>query len=76
MMIVFWGNFLIVRRYRKSGVWHHRVPDFKLVYCGHDNYIPRKETRLAINERKGKLSAIVDDEPVAGSRLEQQKTPR
>ena len=71
MRIVFWGDFLMVRRYRKSGVWHHRVPDFKLVYCGQDNYISRKETRLAINERKGKLSAIVDDKPVAGNRSEQ-----
>ena len=22
------------RSRRKSGEWHHRVPDFKLVYCG------------------------------------------
>ena len=24
----------MVRGKRRNGVWHHRVPDFKLVYCG------------------------------------------
>jgi hypothetical protein len=22
------------KRKSKTGVWHHRVPDFQLVYCG------------------------------------------
>jgi hypothetical protein len=26
----------------KSGVWHHRVPDFKLVYCGEEGYPEKK----------------------------------
>jgi hypothetical protein len=26
----------------KSGVWHHRVPDFKLVYCGEEDYPEKK----------------------------------
>jgi hypothetical protein len=27
---------------RKSGLWHHRVPDYKLVYCGEKEGFPEK----------------------------------
>jgi hypothetical protein len=27
----------------KSGVWHHRVPDYKLVYCGREEAFPEKK---------------------------------
>jgi hypothetical protein len=27
---------------RKSGVWHHRVPDYKLVYCGEEGFPEKK----------------------------------
>ena len=30
------------RRKRKSGIWHHRAPDFKLVYCGPEESFPEK----------------------------------
>jgi predicted SPOUT superfamily RNA methylase MTH1 len=63
----------MVRGKRRNGVWHHRVPDFKLVYCGQDKYITKKETKLTINERKGKLSAMVDEVDVSNSRLTEQK---
>jgi hypothetical protein len=62
----------MVKRKRKSGFWNHRVPDFKLVFCGQDKYIPRKETKLSINVRKGKLSAMIDEIDVSNSRLTQQ----
>ena len=37
-------------RKRKSGIWHHRVPDFKLVYCGPEEGFPEKETNIAIRK--------------------------
>ena len=30
-------------RKRKSGNWHHRVPDYKLVYCGKEESFPEKK---------------------------------
>jgi hypothetical protein len=60
-------------RKRRSGVWHHRVPDFKLVYCGPREYIPKKETKLTIRERRDKVSVNADEDEGAGRRLEQQK---
>ena len=39
-------------RKRKSGVWHHRVPDFKLVYCGPEESFPEKETKLTIRKEQ------------------------
>jgi hypothetical protein len=41
-------------RKRKSGIWHHRVPDYKLVYCGRDGDFPEKE--LKVNPQKDKIS--------------------
>ncbi len=37
--------FLMVRHKRKSRAkhWHHRVPDFKLVYCGPKKSTSKKE---------------------------------
>ena len=58
------------RRKRKSGVWHHRVPDFKLVYCGPEEGFTEKETKIVIRKE---VSEIADEHDSAGSRLEQQK---
>ena len=39
-------------RKRKSGMWHHRVPDYKLVYCGRDGDFPEKELRINLQKKK------------------------
>ena len=57
-------------RKRKSGVWHHRVPDFKLVYCGPEDSFPQKETKLAI---KKEVSVIANEHDSADIRTQQQK---
>jgi hypothetical protein len=44
----------MVRRKRKRGRskdWHHRVPDFKLVYCGLKKS-PKEESKYAARKRK------------------------
>jgi hypothetical protein len=61
-------------RKRRSGVWHHRVPDFKLVYCGSREQVPNKETQLTIRERRDKVSVNADEDKGARRGLEQQKT--
>ena len=63
----------MVRRKRKKGVWHHRVPDFKLVYCGPKDSVPKKELKFTFRDKRLKLSVIADEDDVAGSRLKQQK---
>jgi hypothetical protein len=40
-------------RKRKSGIWHHRVPDYKLVYCGKEKDFPERE--LEVNLQKEKM---------------------
>ena len=58
------------RRKRKSGIWHHRVPDFKLVYCGPEEGCPEKVTKLAIRKE---VSEISDEHDSAESRVQQEK---
>jgi hypothetical protein len=36
----------------KKGIWHHRVPDFKLVYCGRDDDCQEKETKVSPIKKK------------------------
>ena len=55
-------------RKSKSGGWHHRVPDFKLVYCGPKESFPEKEIKLKI---KKKVSVKADAHDSPHSRLEQ-----
>ena len=31
---------------RRGTEWHHRVPDFKLVYCGSETKNQKEETKL------------------------------
>jgi hypothetical protein len=52
----------MVRRKRKrkrSKDWHHRVPDFKLVYCG-PKKSPKEESKHATRERKVTISKAND----------------
>ena len=57
-------------RKRKSGVWHHRVPDFKLVYCGPEEEFPENITKIAIRKE---VTVIADEHDSADSRVQQQK---
>ena len=57
-------------RKRKSGVWHHRVPDFKLVYCGPEEIFTEKATKRAIRKE---VSVISEEDDLTQNRLEQQK---
>ena len=47
-------------RKRKSGIWHHRVPDFKLVYCGPEEDFPEKATKRAIRSEVSVISEEVN----------------
>jgi hypothetical protein len=42
---------LMVKRKHTWGDWHHRVPDFKLVYCGPKNRIKEEEPKELPEER-------------------------
>ena len=63
----------MVRKKRRNEDWHHRVPDFKLVYCGPKDSVPKKELKFTFRDKRLKLSVIADEDDVAGSRLKQQK---
>ena len=58
------------RQKRKSGIWHHRAPDFKLVYCGPEEGFPEKVAKLAIRKE---VSKIADENDSAESRVQQEK---
>jgi hypothetical protein len=64
----------MVRRKRKSGVWHHRVPDFKLVYCGPDNKDSKKEYDVNSEDKCLKISIIKNQEDKSSIMLKQEKT--
>jgi hypothetical protein len=49
------GVMLMVRRKRPKD-WHHRIPDFKLVYCGPKKSF-RKETGKS--DRRGRIQVSV-----------------
>jgi hypothetical protein len=59
----------MTRRRRKSGRsedWHHRVPDFKLVYCGPPKSPTEKESENAVRKRKIAVSMATDiDDTIA-----------
>ena len=64
----------MVRWKRRSGVWHHRVPDFKLVYCGPANKNTKKEHDFNSEEKWPKISIIEDQDDKASIMLKQEKT--
>jgi hypothetical protein len=63
----------MVRRKRRSGVWHHRVPDFKLVYCGPNSWVSKEELEFSFRGERLKISIIEDEDDDAGAILEQEK---
>jgi hypothetical protein len=58
---------------KRSKDWHHRVPDFKLVYCGTKKRDSQKKTSNIVENKKIMISFIADEEEKTGSRLEKQK---
>ena len=54
---------------RKSGLWHHRVPDYKLVYCGEKEGFPEKKI-----EFEKKKSPLLQKQVLTKNRINQQKT--
>jgi len=69
--MVLWGAYLMAGRKRRGRDWHHRVPDFKLVYCGPRECVPKKGTKL--KEGSIRVSVNSDEDDAAGRRLKQQK---
>jgi hypothetical protein len=64
----------MARGKRRSGVWHHRVPDFKLIYCGPDNKDSKKEHDFTSGEKCLKKSIIEEQYAKSSIMLEQEKT--
>jgi len=55
-------------RKRKSGIWHHRVPDYKLVYCGKEESFLEKT-----NEIEKKKSLVLEKHDLTKNIIHQQK---
>jgi hypothetical protein len=50
------GGVLLMRRRKRPKDWHHRVPDFKLVYCGRKkNVIPKRKQVTSLRTKKLRL---------------------
>ena len=60
----------MVRMKRRSGVWHHQVPDFKLVYCGPKKRTNRETTKHTREKRFVKVSITSDGDSVIGREVE------
>jgi hypothetical protein len=60
-------------RRKRPKDWHHRVPDFKLVYCGTKKRDSQKKTSNIVENKKIMASFIADPDNKAGSCLEKQK---
>ena len=55
--------------------WHHRAPDFKLVYCGPKKSVTKDETGQPEKRRTVELAVATDRNGVAFSKLERKKSP-
>jgi len=64
----------MVRKKRRSGDWHHRVPDFKLVYCGPKDSAPKKKLKYTSRGKRLKVSVIADEDDITDRRLEEEKS--
>jgi len=65
---------LMVRRKRWSEDWHHRCPDFKLVYCGPKKSVTKEETEQTEKRRIIELSVATDRNGIAFRKLERKKS--
>ena len=76
MGMLLWEDSLMVRRKRRSGFWHHRVPDFKLVYCGPNDRLSKKELEFTFRGKRLKISIIADENDDTDRRVIQEKRLR
>jgi len=53
--------------------WHHRAPDFKLVYCGPKKSIHKKETKHVPQKRMVEVSVTTDRDGAVVRKLGRQK---
>jgi len=63
----------MVRRRRWKRDWHHRVPDFRLVYCGPKKSVTKEETGQKRKRRIVEASVTTDEKSIAVSKLEREK---
>ena len=61
----------MVKRKRKGGMWHHRVPDFQLVYCGSQDYVQPKTKRL--EKKLVKVSVFSSNNELSDKKVEEKK---
>ena len=63
---------LMVRRTRWKKDWHHRAPDFKLVYCGPKKSTPNEETKQTGKRRMVEFSDTTGKDGAVVKKLERQ----
>jgi len=63
----------MVRRKRWKRDWHHRAPDFKLVYCGSKKHGYRNETEQTGKRRMIEVSVATDRDGAVVEKLERKK---
>ena len=68
-----WGVLLMGRRNHRNNDWHHRVPDFKLVYCGPKKSPSEEENKHVPEKRMVKVSVTTDIDGAAVNKLEKPK---
>jgi len=66
----------MVKRKRWKRDWHHRCPDFKLVYCGPKKSSPKEETEQTEKRRIIDLSVATDRNGMALGKLERKESPK
>ena len=64
---------MMVRRKRWRKDWHHRAPDFKLVYCGPKKSVTKEETGQTEKRRIVEVSVATDGKGAAVSKLERKR---
>jgi len=62
----------MVKRKRRSKDWHHRVPDFKLVYCGPKKITSKEETKHVRRKRMVEVSVSTNMDGAVVSKLEKK----
>ena len=70
---VFGGVWLMGQRKHRSRDWHHRVPDFKLVYCGPKKKTLMRETEQKEERRRVEVSVSTNENGAVMRKLEKQK---
>ena len=62
-----------IKRKPRGKHWHHRVPDFKLVYCGPKKSTSKKETTNAQQKRMVEVCVINTGNDASANKLDKEK---